>query len=255
MSTSPSFWKAMPSWMSACVPTAMRARPDSTASRARRFPLPGPATGDQRHVHGRRAEQPSERRVVLGGEDLRRGHQRHLPAVLDRQRRGDHGHRRLAGAHVPLQQPVHRLGPGHVAADLRHRAGLGTGEGERQEAPGPGEPIAVHVKGDARLVLDPLAPEREAEVQQEQLVEGEPPVRRAPLRLEGPEVVVRRRLVDAGQRLGQRRQGEALAEVRRERVLHRPEVRRGHPGDQRADLPLLVPLEPRVHRDDAAGVE
>ena len=61
-------------------------------------------------------QQLARAQIMLRRQDLRRCHQRHLVAVLNRNQRRLHRHDRLAGADVALQQPVHRA-----------RAGLGGG--------------------------------------------------------------------------------------------------------------------------------
>ena len=48
---------------------------------------------------------------------------------------GGRGHQGLAAAHVPLQQAVHRAGPGHVLQDLVHRTALGPGGRKGQAGP------------------------------------------------------------------------------------------------------------------------
>ena len=95
----------------------------------------------------------------------------------------------------------------------------------------PGQALAVDVEGDPRLVLHTLTPEREPEVQQEELVEGQPPVGRAPVLVERAQVVVRRGLVDARERLRETGEREPLAQLVGQRILHLPQVRRGDPRD------------------------
>ena len=72
---------------------------------------------------------------MLLGQDLGRRHERHLQAVLHgddrRQQRDD----RLAGAHIALQQAVHRLRSLQIVDDLLERRALPGGQLERQHAP------------------------------------------------------------------------------------------------------------------------
>jgi len=52
--------------------------------------------------------------------------------VGDRHQQGVHGDRRLAGAHVGLQQPLHRPVAGQVAAHIGHRLVLVGGQAEAE---------------------------------------------------------------------------------------------------------------------------
>ena len=63
-------------------------------------------------------QQLPRRQIMLRRQNLRRSHQRRLVAVLDRHQRRLHRHNRLAGAHIPLQQPPHRLRIPHVPHNL-----------------------------------------------------------------------------------------------------------------------------------------
>ncbi len=90
--------------------------------------------GQQRHAEPRRLEQPADVDVVLLGEDLGRRHERDLEAVLHRDERGHQRDDGLARADVPLQQPVHRVRPLHVADDLGDDLLLIAGQPERQHA-------------------------------------------------------------------------------------------------------------------------
>ncbi len=65
--------------------------------------------GEQHDADTERLEPRREIARVLLGQELRRGHHRGLAAVFGsahRCQRGDHG---LAGAHVALHQPHHRV--------------------------------------------------------------------------------------------------------------------------------------------------
>ncbi len=66
----------------------------------------------------RRRGHPRKRGVVLPRENFRRRHQHSLAAGFDRRQHRHQGHGRLAGADVPLQQPQHAVGSGHVGKDL-----------------------------------------------------------------------------------------------------------------------------------------
>jgi hypothetical protein len=64
----------------------------------------------------KRLEPVGELAVVLLGEDLGGRHQHRLAAVLGRLQHGQRGDAGLAAAHVALQQALHRMGRGEVAA-------------------------------------------------------------------------------------------------------------------------------------------
>ena len=116
-----------------------------------------------------------DREEVLLGEDLGRRHQRALPAGLDgpqQRRERDDG---LPRADVALQQPLHRRRAREVAVDLGDRPLLRLGEREREHLAVALQQLARRRQrlGDERLALG--GPARERELEDEELVEGEPP--------------------------------------------------------------------------------
>ena len=94
-------------------PPSTRFVSSSTRSGGRRTGCPGRAPPSRRAA-------PDTGDVLLG-EHLGRRHQRTLVAALHRRQQRRHGDDRLAGADVALQQPVHRVRPGEVGADLVDR--------------------------------------------------------------------------------------------------------------------------------------
>ena len=70
--------------------------------------------------------------MVLLGEHLGGSHQCTLMPALDRTEHRRHGHHRLTGAHVTLQEPVHGERPGEVTEDLCEDSSLGSGGSEGQ---------------------------------------------------------------------------------------------------------------------------
>ena len=70
---------------------------------------------------------------MLIREDFRRRHECDLQPVLHRDQSGGERDDRLAGAHVSLEQPVHRLRPLHVLDDFLDRLFLSGREPERQQ--------------------------------------------------------------------------------------------------------------------------
>ena len=69
---------------------------------------------------------------MLGREQFRRRHQSRLAAVFDGLKHGAQGHHGLAGAHVALQQTVHRPPGGEICRDLVQRPLLRGGERKRK---------------------------------------------------------------------------------------------------------------------------
>jgi len=65
-----------------------------------------------------RIEPAAEGQVMLFGKDLGGGHQRGLTPRIDGQQHGRHGDKGFAGAHIALQQSVHRPRLAHVRNDL-----------------------------------------------------------------------------------------------------------------------------------------
>ena len=136
MTTTPRLWNATPSWISAWVPITMSTVPSARPASTSRAIRAGDPVGQQLDPQRPIAEQvvggrnrhavehaPHAGRVLLG-EHLGRRHQRTLvPALHGREHRAD-GHHRLAGTHVALQQPVHRMRAGEIALDLADRPPL-----------------------------------------------------------------------------------------------------------------------------------
>ena len=133
--------------------------------------LPG---GQERDRDAERLHQPADRDEVLLGQDLRGRHERALEARLDRGEEPHHGDDRLSRAHVALQQPAHGAGPGEVGADLLPHALLGGGQGEGQPCQEPRHQRARRrdgVAGPGRLAP---SPDREADLEQQEVLEHEP---------------------------------------------------------------------------------
>ena len=97
--------------------------------------LCGSGAGEKRDPKARGLEQPPDVDVMLLGEDLGRRHERDLEAVLHRHQGGHQRNDCLAGADVPLEQPVHRDRPLHVFHDFRNHLLLIAGQFERKHPP------------------------------------------------------------------------------------------------------------------------
>ena len=90
----------------------------------------GEGAGEQTHPYPRRLQQGGQGTEVLLRKHLGGGHEGRLVPRPHRQPGSIGGHHRLAGAHVPLDQPVHRPARGHVPCNLLHHPPLGPGERE-----------------------------------------------------------------------------------------------------------------------------
>ena len=150
-----------------------------------------------------RREERFHRAAVLAGEDLGRRHDRRLMAGLDRDQRRVHRHDRFARADVSLQQRVHRPGCRHRPGDLLDRSLLCAGELEREMIAECSRERSFHVMTDAGcLRLHPVLAERDAELEDEQLVELQPLAGGVEHLLRLGEVDRADRFVERGQPLG-----------------------------------------------------
>ena len=161
---------------------------DDTADRAargrREQALPGFAPDGVRQERDpdlERLQQAPQRQEVLLGQDLRRRHERGLVPRLDGGEDGEGGDDGLARAHVALEEAVHRVGLGHVGADLAPHPLLGGRERVREGAEQlpPEGPGRVHA--EAALAPFALAADGETELEQEEVVEDEAAPGRGPL--------------------------------------------------------------------------
>ena len=174
----------------------------------------GGGTREQGTVHLQLRQPVGELGEVLLGQHLGGGHQGSLAAGGDRREQGRQGHHGLAAAYIALHQPGHRLGAHQVGADLRQHALLGAGEGEGQQVEEAGHQV-VGVAGQGergrRPAPQPLAPQAQGQLQQQELVEHQamaPALER--LAVGG--------LVDARQGLAPRRQPQPGDQWSRQRV-------------------------------------
>ena len=150
-------------------------RPDHHVGAECGFPLPlARRAREERAADAELEAEVGDREKVLLSKGLRRSHERPLASALDRAQERVEGNDRLAGADVPLQQPLHRDGAREVAVDLADRLLLIRRERKRQC-------VAIAVDEVARLAERgrerplPLGrPPRDADLEDEQLLEGEP---------------------------------------------------------------------------------
>ena len=127
-------------------------------------PPPRHAAGQQPQPHSAPGEQSPERADMLPGENFRRSHQRRLMPVGHGQQNRVDRHHRLAAAHVPLQKPVHRRGPGHVGRDLANHLLLpgcqleGKQPADAGVDPGVGRQRRRAGRGSAAIAASPPTP-------------------------------------------------------------------------------------------------
>ena len=180
---------------------------------------------------------------MLLGERLGRGHQRALPALLDRAQQREEGDDGLARADLAHEQALHRVVSCEVAVDVLERVGLVVREGEREAClePALGEGSLGIEGGSRRSLLAPRAPAQQRELDEQQLVEGEPAAafERVPL-------VARE--VQRAQRGGAVRQALPRPDPRGQR-LERVGDRAAVLAHQREDARRVDPLACRVLRD------
>ena len=105
---------------------------------------------DPADVAGR--QRPQQRlgvEVMLSGQDLRRGHQSHLIAILDGQDRCLESNDGLPGPHVALQEAIHGPGRTHVVHHLFQHPLLRAGGMEGQNAANRGAGAVLGLKLDS----------------------------------------------------------------------------------------------------------
>ena len=185
---------------------------------------------------------------MLLGEDLGGGHHGGLVAGLHGRQHRQRGHDRLARAHVALQQAMHRVRCGHVAPDLVPHALLGAGERPRQARAQALHERARRIERDALRARGARAQDGEPELQQQEVLEGQPPMRRRQLRLALGEV-------HAHERLGDGRQPATLARGLGQRLADIGRIALHELVHQRAQRALVQALGGRVDGHQRAGVD
>ncbi len=88
--------------------------------------------GQKTHRDIPRGQKLGEDQGMLAGQDLRGGHHDALKPIAMGHSNSKGRDRRFAGAHLSLEEPVHRPGIGHVPRDLLHRLFLPGGQLERE---------------------------------------------------------------------------------------------------------------------------
>ena len=134
-------------------------------------------------AEARLAEDAEDRREVLLGEDLGRGHERRLPAALGREDGREDGDDRLAASDVALEEPPHRAPGAEVFADLPDHALLRGRERERQGFPQARADRVVGREDRRRDAVALGAPALEPDLEFEELLRDEAvQIGRRPLR-------------------------------------------------------------------------
>ena len=163
---------------------------------------------------------------VLLGQDLGRRHERDLIAVLHGHHRGQQRDDRLAGADIALQQPLHRPCLLHVGDDLGQRLTLTVGQLERQHGARRGADAVVDRRDEALADLRVLlAPQRETRLEDEEVFEDQPALRRRrETRLSASTGVPASGKCACSKRVAPRRPALARADLARHRI---EQIRRG----------------------------
>jgi hypothetical protein len=146
------------------------------------------------------AEQRAQRAGVLHGEHLGGRQQRRLPAGVDGLQHRPQRHHGLAGADLPLQQPVHRVLARQLGAELLPHGALTGGEGEGQSSVEcVGQPTRPVRAPRCRTLQGVVPAPGQGQLHGQCLVPLQPSAR-------GAGLGVVRRAVHPAQRLGQTRQ-------------------------------------------------
>ena len=166
-------------------------RPDHQLRVALRDVPPDVALAPRLHRPGQQHDaipgllQDSPRRqVMLRRQDLRRRHQRRLVAVLDRDDRRLQRHNRLPRPDVALQQPPHRRRLPHVVGDLLQHPLLRRRGMKRQDALDRLPHPLVNAERNSRQRPHALALQLQPQLEEEQLLEDQPDLRRRARRLQ-----------------------------------------------------------------------
>jgi hypothetical protein len=169
--------------------------------------------GEERNGHPEVGAQRLDREEVLLGQRLGRRHQRSAEARFHGSEQSVERDDGLAGADVALEQPLHRRFAGKIAVDLRDRLLLVGGQLERQQLPVARDQVAGLAERSRPRLLAVRPGSRKADLEHEQLVEGEPPPRLLP-------VLERIRTVQRDERVREQRQPFGGLQLRRQRVRH-----------------------------------
>ena len=106
-------------------------------------------------------------------QQLGRGHQRRLTAIFYAEIHAGGGHHGLAGADIPLAQPVHGLSAAHIPDGLLYAAPLGVRQREGKRAV---KRSHIHIlKGDYIHRFPPGAQQLQSDGEEKQLLKSQTP--------------------------------------------------------------------------------
>ncbi len=185
---------------------------------------------------------------MLLGENFGRCHDRCLVAGLHRRAHRQRRHDRLARADVALQQAMHRIGRRHVGADLVPHALLRAGEREAETLAQARDERSSRPHREAPGSRRPRAQDGEPELEQQEVVEGEPAHRALTLGVGGREMRL-------PHRLRQRRQPATHARGLGQRLLDGGAELLDHLPHQATQRALRQSFGRGVHRHETAGVQ
>ncbi len=201
-----------------------RVRPHHDVGAERRLPLAlARRAREQRAADAELEAEIRDREKVLLSEGFSRRHERPLTAALDGAEERVERDDRLARADVSLQEPLHRDGACEVAVDLPDRLLLVRRERERQGRAVAMDEVAGLAEGRRERPLPLGCAPRDPDLEDEQLLEGEPLPSRFGLAEVAWPVHRRERVALQCQafplaQLG----GQRIREVGRERTAQRP---------------------------------
>ena len=145
----------------------------------------------------------------------------------------------LPDAHVALHEAVHGMRRLHVVGDLAQDPLLGAGQGEGQDLLDRLAGGGCDLEGHGLLPAAPAAASlREAELEQEELLQDEPAMATAPGRVERGDVFVVRRQVDPAEGFPEPAHPEPRAQLGREEVGQIVGDLRGEATDDAAEAPF-----------------
>ena len=133
-------------------------------------------SGEEAHIDAERSRHLAYRFEMLGGEDLRRGHQARLEAVVERHEHRHERHDGLARTHIALQEAVHLPSRAHIGANLAEHPLLRSGEreGEHLGVETVEKPTYARKRDPLQRGCTPVAVALDVELQVEQLLKLQP---------------------------------------------------------------------------------
>jgi hypothetical protein len=192
---------------------------------------------------------------MLLRQDLRGSHHRGLHPVPPCDHRGDPGNDRLAAAHVPLQEPVHRVRLPEVFQDFVDHAPLGAGQVERKPTLDLVDDPPIPGKRNRLLPLGPCPPKGQRPLKGEKFAEDQSPLLGRGKFPEPLRVRVVAGKVNGGERLLEGRDPDPGENVRGETFDLQRSVSPDHLPLDLPENPRRNPLHLRVDGDDPAGVD